>query len=122
MADKSACSPPRMAKSTRAKTTAAKAAKTKTITVVSTTSRRVGQTTFETSERTCWINWSGLVVAMVLSSFLSLKLADTPPLGKFQGSVLRRYRAGIAQVPLQAWTRPASRLNLRLNVILVKLT
>ena len=36
---------------------------TNTIIVVRNTSRRVGQTTFETSERTCWINWAGFVTA-----------------------------------------------------------
>ena len=34
----------------------------KTMTVVSKTSRRVGQTTLETSVRTCWRNWTGFIV------------------------------------------------------------
>lgn len=58
------CSPERIPKSTRAKITAAKAAITKTMTVVKSTSRRVGQTTLDTSERTCWINCNGLLIAM----------------------------------------------------------
>ena len=58
------CSPERIPKSTSAKITAAKAAITKTITVVKSTSRRVGQTTLDTSERTCWINCNGLLIAM----------------------------------------------------------
>jgi hypothetical protein len=36
----------------------------KTMIVVNSTSRRVGQTTLETSARTCWINWIGLVRAI----------------------------------------------------------
>ncbi len=36
-----------------------------TMTVVKSTSRRVGQTTLETSARTCWMNVSGLVLAMI---------------------------------------------------------
>lgn len=58
------CSPERIPKSTSAKITAAKAAITKTMTVVKSTSRRVGQTTLDTSERTCWINCNGLLIAM----------------------------------------------------------
>ena len=58
------CSPARIPKSTSANITAAKAAITKTMTVVKSTSRRVGQTTLDTSERTCWINCNGLLIAM----------------------------------------------------------
>jgi len=43
-------------KSMREKNVAVKAAIIKTITVVNSVSLRVGQTTFETSALTCWIN------------------------------------------------------------------
>ena len=36
--------------------------------VVNKTSRRVGHVTLETSERTCWINWNGFVVAICVLS------------------------------------------------------
>jgi hypothetical protein len=36
--------------------------------VVKSTSRRSGQTTLPASERTCWMNWIGLVMAMMESA------------------------------------------------------
>ena len=66
---KMACNPDRIDRSTIEKKTAVSAARMKTMIVVSNTSRRVGQTTLETSERTCWINWIGFVIAMLAPVF-----------------------------------------------------
>ena len=55
---------------------AASADSAKTITVVSSTSLRVGQVIFETSDRTCCINLKGLVVAII--QFFPFKLAFKP--------------------------------------------
>ena len=51
---------------------AANADNAKTITVVSSTSLRVGQVIFETSDRTCCINLKGLVVAIIHFSLVML--------------------------------------------------
>ena len=73
--------PERNTQSNIPKKVAASALITKTMPVVSNTSRRVGQVTLETSERTCWINWKGFVVAICIlsvnySAHLSLWAAD----------------------------------------------
>src|SRR6056297_1033119 len=80
-------SPIRIIQSTKKKKSAVSIAMMKTMTEVIPTSRRLGQTTFETSERTCWTNWSGLVLAMVLP--LWRRGADTPGRGGVQDRVLR---------------------------------
>ena len=85
MAPKSTCSPERMPRSAKPKNTAAIADIIKTINVVSRTSRRVGQKTFETSERTCCMNRAGFVIAM--SSFLSLAMLDRQITDTLQGIV-----------------------------------
>ena len=54
-----------MARSTKLKNVAVRAAIMNTMIVVKTTSRLVGQTTLATSARTCCKNWTGFVVAMV---------------------------------------------------------
>ena len=68
--DRIFCKPNRIIQSTSAKNTAAKADSANTITVVSSTSLRVGHVIFDTSDRTCWINLKGFVVA-ILQFFLS---------------------------------------------------
>ena len=68
--DRIFCKPNRIIQSTSAKNTAAKADSANTITVVSSTSLRVGHVIFDTSDRTCWINLKGFVVA-IFQYFLS---------------------------------------------------
>ena len=50
--------------STRKKNTEASVAMRKTIAVVTSSSRRVGQMIFETSDLTCCMNWNGDVLAI----------------------------------------------------------
>ena len=68
--DRMFCKPNLIIQSTSAKNTAAKADNANTIAVVSSTSLRVGHVIFDTSDRTCWINLKGFVVA-ILQFFLS---------------------------------------------------
>ena len=56
--------PVRISQSTKKKNSAVSSAMMKTMIEVSVTSRRVGQTTLDTSVRTCWMNCKGLVRAM----------------------------------------------------------
>ena len=53
--------PVRMIQSTKKKKIAVSVAMISTMTVVNSTSRRVGQVILATSARVCWMNWSGLV-------------------------------------------------------------
>ena len=66
--------PERIKRSTKANIRAAIADITKTIIVVRRTSLRVGQVIFETSDLTCWINWNGLVVAILISFLISFDI------------------------------------------------
>ena len=66
--------PERIKRSTKANIRAAIADITKTIMVVRRTSLRVGHVIFETSDLTCWINWNGLIVAMLISLLIPLDI------------------------------------------------
>src|SRR5690606_24975349 len=96
--------PERIARSTTMKNAARTAAITKTMSVVITTSRRVGQITLAISARVCWTNWSGLVRAIGRKPLYLTGLtygtgtgnSRLNEIGKHVGitSVLRRFHSG----------------------------
>ena len=86
---------------------AASADNAKTITVVSNTSRRVGQVIFETSDRTCCINLKGLVVAIIHFFLLSWHLSPLEP--KFKCASGRGSR--VRTRDLRFWRPPLYQLS-----------
>src|SRR5690606_35705278 len=86
----------------------------KTITVVMIVSRRVGQVTFEVSERTCWRNSSGLVFAISLlkcplqhpARWSHSRSSGPGPLPGLPPAALGSGRSGGARTPNPRFWRP----------------